>query len=169
MPIPQSTVQLWPRVSVDSLIVSKREMLLAVRNGTVPGLCPEEAKLVKKYKYCLINALNYKPVFLNHDHFPKGPIVIGHEFQINDYDLAKLQMIGMRFNMWRVHPNKLSTLLAALVPVSKHMWARWVTDRAWLIVRRWGHCKDVCGVVAKIVYLDALAAWDLCRNQFDFC
>lgn len=150
------TVQLWPRISVDAVILSKSEMLLAIKDGMVPGINAEEVKLVKKYQYCLINALNYKPVFLNHDHFPRGPSVIGHEFQINDYDLVKLQIIGVRFNMWRVHPNKLSTLLAALVPVSKHTWARWVADRAWLIVRRWGHCKDVCGIVARIVYKDAM-------------
>jgi hypothetical protein len=127
-----------PPISVDSRIITPREMVAMLGQNTLVGFTFFEKRILRKYAHEIMRVLRG----LGYPHFP-----IKH-----DYEFKALRKLGSELCLWTCREHY--SAHALVTPFSCHDWSKWVAQRAWLITRRYT-CKDVCNIIARYVYMNA--------------
>lgn len=128
-----------PPISVDSRTITPREMVAMLGCDTLDWFTFFEKRILRKYADEIMRILKG----LGHPHF----------LIKRDYDFKALRKLGSELCLWTCREHYQSYTL--LTPFSCHDWSKWVAQRAWMIMWRWGQCKDVRNIVARYVFMNA--------------
>ena len=132
-----SAIIVRPPISIHSRTITPREMVKMLEQRSFGMFTFFEKRILRKYAEVIIRVL-----MGNDEHF----------LIKRDYEFIALRKLGSELCLWTCREHY--QLYALVTPFSCHDWAKWVAQRAWLIMRRYV-CKDVCNMIARYVYVNA--------------